>query len=69
MGGDDIAHIRQMLDYTSKSVKHHSKAYSNIKEKVHGMNQDAESALRKISQHNEDVQSMLKETEELNRKL
>ena len=33
------------------------------------MNQDAESALRKISQHNEDVQSMLKETEELNRKL
>ena len=32
MGGDDLAQIRRMLDYTSQSVKHHSKAYSGIKD-------------------------------------
>lgn len=32
MGGDDLAQIRRMLDYTSTSVKHHSKAYSGIKD-------------------------------------
>ena len=30
--GDDLAQIRRMLNYTSKSVNHHSKAYSGIKE-------------------------------------
>jgi len=32
MGGDDLGHIRRMLDYTGKSVNHHSKAYSKIKD-------------------------------------
>ena len=31
MAGNDLGHIRKMLDYTTQSVKHHSKAYSNIK--------------------------------------
>ena len=34
MGGDDLAQIRRMLKFTSKSVKHHSKAYANIKTEV-----------------------------------
>lgn len=38
MGGDDLAQIRRMLKFTSKSVKHHSKAYSNIKTEVESMN-------------------------------
>ena len=34
MGGDDLAQIRRMLNYTTQSVDHHSKAYSNIKIEV-----------------------------------
>ena len=49
MGGDDLAQIRRMLDYTSQSVKHHSKAYAGIKEQVDAMNNTAATALSKLS--------------------
>ena len=59
MAGDDLAQIRRMLDVTSDSVKHHSKAYSNIKDRVNEMNKDAGSALDSISKYNDDVKRML----------
>jgi len=42
MGGDDLAQIRKMLHCTSGAIKHHSKAYGNIKKEVADMNNDAE---------------------------
>jgi len=41
MAGDNLAQIRRMLNYTGTSVKHHSKAYTNIKGHVEEMNNDA----------------------------
>ena len=61
--GDDLAQIRRMLTYTSKSVNHHSKAYANIRHEVEDMNKDAFVALAKMSQHDEDVQRLLQESE------
>ena len=55
MSGDDLTHIRKMLDYTSQSVKHHSTAYSNIKVQVEDMNNDAKGALSKLAKHNDDI--------------
>ncbi len=69
MSGDDLSQIRRMLDYTTQSVRHHSKAYSGIKDQVSSMNKDADNALKKLSQHSDDIKNMLKETEEMNRKL
>ena len=63
IGGDDLAQIRRMLNYTSKSVNHHSKAYSNIRSEVEDMNKDAHVALSKISRHNDEVQRMLNQSE------
>lgn len=67
MRGDDLAQIRKMLSCTSSSVKHHTSAYSNIKSQVENMNKDAASALSRISQHNDDVMRLLKESEQLSR--
>ena len=67
--GDDLAQIRRMLTYTSKSVNHHSKAYANIRHEVEDMNKDAFVALAKMSQHDEDVQRLLQESEQSKRKL
>ena len=58
-----------MLDVTSDSVKHHSKAYTNIKDRVNEMNKDAGSALDSISKYNDDVKRMLQESEQASRKL
>ena len=58
-----------MLDYTSNSVKHHSKAYSGIRNQVEDMNKEAGSALDSISRHNDDVKRMLLESEQASRKL
>ena len=69
VSGDDLAQIRRMLKYTSKSVIHHSKAYTNIKGEVENMNKDALDALRSIGQHNDDVQRMILESEKGRRKL
>ena len=69
MAGDDLAQIRRMLDVTSDSVKHHSKAYTNIKDRVNEMNKDAGSALDSISKYNDDVKRMLQESEQASRKL
>ena len=63
MGGDDLAQIRRMLDYTSESVKHHSKAYTGIRERVEEMNKDASSALDTVSRHNDDIKRMMLESE------
>ena len=56
MTGNDLTHIRKMLDYTTQSVKHHSTAYSNIKVQVEEMNNDAKGALGKLAKHNDDIQ-------------
>ena len=69
MHGDDLAQIAKMLDYTSQNVKHHSKAYSNIRVQVEDMNKDAKSALGKISTHSEDIKKILAETEVVSRQL
>jgi len=50
-------------------VKHHSKAYTGIKQQVEDMNKEATSALSKISTHNSDVKRMLLESEQASRKL
>lgn len=68
MGGDDLTQIRRMLTFTSKSVNHHSKAYSNIRGEVESMNKDASEALNNISKHNEDVQRLLLNSEQMKRK-
>mmetsp|Transcript_28578 Transcript_28578/g.35367 ORF Transcript_28578/g.35367 Transcript_28578/m.35367 type:complete len:209 (+) Transcript_28578:1378-2004(+) len=69
MSGNDLSHIKRMLDYTGQSVKHHSKAYTGIKQQVEDMNKEATSALSKISTHNSDVKRMLLESEQASRKL
>ena len=63
MGGDDLTQIKRMLKFTTRSVDHHSKAYTNIRGEVEEMNKDAYEALNKISRHNDDVQRMLLESE------
>ena len=67
--GDDLAQIRRMLNYTSKSVNHHSKAYSNIRNEVDDMNNNAFVALAKMSQHDAEVQRLLLQSEQSKRKL
>ena len=69
VSGDDLAQIRRMLKYTSKSVTHHSKAYTNIKSEVETMNKDASDALTNVSRHNDDIQRMLLQSEQSRRKL
>lgn len=34
MSGDDLGHIKRMLDYTGQNVTHHTKAYSGIRNQV-----------------------------------
>lgn len=41
VSGDDLNQIRKMLEYTSQNVHHHSKAYSNIRQQVEVLNNDA----------------------------
>jgi len=52
-----------MLRYTSKSVKNHSIAYTNIRGEVEEMNNSGFDALSNISKHNEDLQRHLLESE------
>lgn len=69
ISGDDLAQIRRMLKFTSKSVTHHSKAYTNIKSEVEGMNKEANDALLKVAQNNDDIQRLLLQSEQGRRKL
>lgn len=69
MGGDDMAQIRRMLNYTSGAVKHHSKAYGAIKKEVAEMNQESEQAMGNLSKHSEDIKAMLQEGEKERRKM
>ena len=57
-----------MLDYTSQSVAHHATAYTDLKAEVEGLNTDATISLRSVSKHDEDIQSMLAESDKRNRK-
>lgn len=68
VSGDDLEQIRRMLKYTSKSVMHHSKAYTNIRGEVELMNKNASDALSHVSRHNSDVQRMLLESEQSRRR-
>ena len=57
-----------MLKYTSKSVNHHSKAYTNIKSEVEGMNRTATDALSSVAKNDDDIQRLLLESEQGRRK-
>ena len=63
MGGDDLAHIRRMLNVTSGAVKHHSSAYGNIKTDIEAMNAEASSAMGDLARYNDDIKRMLLESE------
>ena len=64
MVGDDLEQIRKMLDTTSTSVDHHSKAYNSLKLQVDNINKEATQALGRFSKTGDDVQKLLLETEQ-----
>ena len=45
MEGDTLGQIRKMLNYTTQSVAHHAKAYTDLKAEVEELNTGANYAL------------------------